>query len=456
MSQTPFTISYQSLPAITFPNSTAMRKYLENELSAWDAFSQYLESSSPIDFATFNGAADIRTFKQGLNHLIQNLSNVATFNQKIQSHNRICIPPPSSSSLEGQLILGLVANDRKNDARAAYVWFMSQEKNIQDFSRETTDLIARGRSIFLGALATQALPFREISAQNMAARTKAAQAQVAALGVEVTNAQATNNDHRASLEAFRGELKETAEGWWSRFKRVEGLLFRRERNRRKKSIEFQSTILKEANRSLRLVGHRLKNLDEETARIQAARQAEHDALIKLLKDQFRFDAPVELWDARAKDHAKASEEGLTRFIGLGTLTIFVAALVPFVFGNYIAGSFHACGLVAKEGCVDGFSAKGPLTVGGLLLIMSVLMWAVRLQYRIFLSERHLSLDASEKKAFAQTYLAIKSESKVDAASEAIVLAALFRPTQDGIIKDDEGGLDFSAASILARQFSKPN
>lgn len=455
MTQTPFTISYQSVPAITFPNSTAMRKYLESELSAWSAFSQYLENSSRIEFSTYNTTVDVRTFNHGLNSLVKNLSNATNFNQTFQPHNSICIPPPSSS-LEGKLILGLVATDRKNDAMAVYVWFISQEKHTQNQSRDAVYLIAHGKAIFLGALATQALPFREISAQNMASVTKAAQAQVAALGAEVTNAQNTNDDHRASLESFRSELKETAESWWGRFKRVEGMIFRRERKRIKKTNELQTNVLKGANRSIRLVDLKLKNLDTQTAQFQAARQAEHDALMKLMKDQFRFSAPVELWDGRAADHSIASEKALKRFLGLGALTILVAALVPFFFGNYIAGSFHVCGLIAQEYCADGFSAKGPLTVGGLLLIMSVLMWAVRLQYRIFLSERHLSLDASEKKAFAQTYLAIKSESKVDAASEAIVLAALFRPTQDGIIKDDEGGLDFSAASILAKQFSKPN
>lgn len=39
-------------------------------------------------------------------------------------------------------------------------------------------------------------------------------------------------------------------------------------------------------------------------------------------------------------------------------------------------------------------------------------------------------------------------------NEAIVLAALFRPTQDGIIKDDEGTLDLSAAALLAKQLSR--
>lgn len=94
-------------------------------------------------------------------------------------------------------------------------------------------------------------------------------------------------------------------------------------------------------------------------------------------------------------------------------------------------------------------------MAGLLVVMSLIMWAIRLQYRVFLSERHLALDASEKQAFAETYLAIQEGAKVSEGSEAIVLASLFRPTQDGIIRDDESAIDLSVASILAKHLGRP-
>ena len=88
------------------------------------------------------------------------------------------------------------------------------------------------------------------------------------------------------------------------------------------------------------------------------------------------------------------------------------------------------------------------------MVLSLTLWATRLQYRVFLSERHLALDASEKKAFAETFLAMKEGEDVGTDNEAIVFAALFRPTQDGIIKDDESGVDISAAAMLAKQLGK--
>jgi RNA-splicing ligase RtcB len=87
--------------------------------------------------------------------------------------------------------------------------------------------------------------------------------------------------------------------------------------------------------------------------------------------------------------------------------------------------------------------------------MSLILWIIRLQYRIYLSERHLALDASEKTAFAETFMAMKEGANVHSDNEAIVLSALFRPTQDGIIKDDDGTLDLWAASLLAKQLGRP-
>jgi len=73
--------------------------------------------------------------------------------------------------------------------------------------------------------------------------------------------------------------------------------------------------------------------------------------------------------------------------------------------------------------------------------------------KIHLSERHLLLDARERKAFAETYLSLVKGGEVTTDHEAVVLQSLFRPTQDGIIKDD-GGIDVGIAGLLSRALSK--
>ena len=165
---------------------------------------------------------------------------------------------------------------------------------------------------------------------------------------------------------------------------------------------------------------------------------------------------MELWERRAKGHSRKSANALVGFFSFTLVAIVAGAAIPYFSGDYIAESFFTQNCTAEDPsvCERDFSAKGPLTVAGILIIMSLVMWAIRLQYRVFLSERHLALDASEKQAFAETYLAMKEGEDVTSDNEAIVLASLFRPTQDGIIKDDENALDLSATAIIAKQMSR--
>ena len=76
--------------------------------------------------------------------------------------------------------------------------------------------------------------------------------------------------------------------------------------------------------------------------------------------------------------------------------------------------------------------------------------------KLFLSERHLALNARESKAFAQIYigfLAEKDSSDEAAGQRAAVYATLFRPSTDGIVKD-AGGLDPSIAAALSKFLTK--
>ncbi|WP_316247455.1 DUF6161 domain-containing protein [Roseobacter fucihabitans] len=89
----------------------------------------------------------------------------------------------------------------------------------------------------------------------------------------------------------------------------------------------------------------------------------------------------------------------------------------------------------------------------MLAVSTVWLWFLRLQMKVHLSERHLFLDARERKAFAETYLALLKGGDVTKDHEAVILQSLFRPTQDGIIKDD-GGIDVGIAGLLSRALNK--
>lgn len=81
--------------------------------------------------------------------------------------------------------------------------------------------------------------------------------------------------------------------------------------------------------------------------------------------------------------------------------------------------------------------------------VSVLFWINRLIIRLFLSELHLAMDAEERVTMIESYLALNTEIDFPAEQRELVLRTIFRPTQDGIVKDDAAA-DPNLAALLGR------
>jgi hypothetical protein len=76
-------------------------------------------------------------------------------------------------------------------------------------------------------------------------------------------------------------------------------------------------------------------------------------------------------------------------------------------------------------------------IGSFILLATLCFWFIRLLVRIFLSNLHLENDAAERVTMAKTYLAlIRNDDLPKGDNINTVLAALFRPTGDGIVRDD--------------------
>ncbi len=77
------------------------------------------------------------------------------------------------------------------------------------------------------------------------------------------------------------------------------------------------------------------------------------------------------------------------------------------------------------------------------------MWGIRLIVRMFLSHLHLATDAAERVVMTQTYLSLLDGKHLpNDEDRKLILQALFRPTSDGIVKDE--GVPFSLAEALTR------
>lgn len=145
-----------------------------------------------------------------------------------------------------------------------------------------------------------------------------------------------------------------------------------------------------------------------------------DELAKVAKtyDQFMaLKAPVKYWESRR-----------TR-----SFAVAGASMVLFLVSAAIALAFAK---VLLSGLSNG-TAIDWSHLGYVLFSFTLIFWWTRILIRIFLSNFHLATDAAERAVLIQTYLAmIREEKAVGEGSRDSMLAAVFRPSASGLVKDD--------------------
>lgn|GEM_PF-4252453 len=198
-----------------------------------------------------------------------------------------------------------------------------------------------------------------------------------------------------------------------------------------------------------------KSLCGELEAAEESRKTTFDELLQAFNAHLRLKRPVKLWEERQAEHEASSEAAWKQFV-VGAVLLTLSAMLSALFlGETIASSFVKAGcIVGTEPQCSGISPKGPFYVSMVFLVSSVSIWYLRLQMKLYLSERHLALDARERRAFAETYLSLLKGAHVSSDHEAVILGSLFRPTQDGIISDDVGpeiGLSALFAKALDRR-----
>ena len=159
---------------------------------------------------------------------------------------------------------------------------------------------------------------------------------------------------------------------------------------------------------------------------------------KLYKEQMKLKGPVEYWSNKASSHNIKSlkyRSWLTWFGAIAGLTLVIALIVIAVIS------------------VKSVPAEKPhtyLMLAGIGVVVStIVFWVARILTRLFLSEHHLAIDAEERAVMTETYLALTAEGQATEQERALVLASLFRPTADGIVRDDAAP-DFSPSTILSK------
>ena len=171
----------------------------------------------------------------------------------------------------------------------------------------------------------------------------------------------------------------------------------------------------------------------------------NDSIEKLTNTQKTFEefmklkAPVDYWREKAKQHRQASHNYRKNLISYGR---WLAPVVLLILAGIAALSYVTADPSKPIAIQLVFAAIG-------VLITTVAFWAARIVVRLYMSEHHLAIDAEERATMVMTYLALMERGAAEDKDRALVLAPLFRPTSDGIVKDDAAP-EFSPAAIASR------
>jgi hypothetical protein len=165
-----------------------------------------------------------------------------------------------------------------------------------------------------------------------------------------------------------------------------------------------------------------------------------DATNALYTKALQIKAPVEYWTDKATEHRRLARVYRWWLIGSG-VAVLLAFFATYRFGWDMIGASvnkNPTSAVAIALYIAGFVAA----------VTAILLWAMRLVVRLYMSQHHLTIDADERAAMLKTFLALSEQEKVTEADLALVLAAVFRPTPDGIIRDD-GAPTLSAGGLMS-------
>jgi hypothetical protein len=160
---------------------------------------------------------------------------------------------------------------------------------------------------------------------------------------------------------------------------------------------------------------------------------EMESLRRTYEEAISLRAPVLYWEGKRDSHAtQAKWTGGLSFAGIAGVAAGLSWMVHDLLQPAGSGTAPETWRLALLAMVGVFA-----------------VWGLRLIVRMFLSHLHLATDAAERVVMTQTYLSLLDGKHLpDNEDRKLILQALFRPTSDGIVKDE--GVPFSLAEALTR------
>jgi uncharacterized coiled-coil DUF342 family protein len=155
-----------------------------------------------------------------------------------------------------------------------------------------------------------------------------------------------------------------------------------------------------------------------------ATEQDFENLKKQYEEYMRLEGPAKYWDQLHKDYEKKG--GLWRNWAIGASVVATGILMCILY------NFPEC-LYMQGQSFSFTSLKGTIV---LALIVSILVYLIRLFVKLSISSYHLSRDAKERYQLTHVYLSMIKDAAVDEKDRAIVLQSLFSRADTGLLKGD--------------------
>ena len=191
--------------------------------------------------------------------------------------------------------------------------------------------------------------------------------------------------------------------------------------------EGSTEIVKEAKKTFTTEKGRLTDLHKDA-------DEKFKALEETYNEQLTLEAPVGYWKGRKEECEKR----------IKYLRNWVLSLAPvFLGGLWILFSYL---MTDAEGAI--LQTPDLWRYGVLIGTLSLMIWPIRYLLKLLSSNYHLRTDAEYRATMVNTFLALLKDSHIEPEHRQYVLEALFRPTDMGIIKEDQ--MQLSLPQLLSR------
>ncbi|MEM7560088.1 MAG: DUF6161 domain-containing protein, partial [Planctomycetota bacterium] len=165
-------------------------------------------------------------------------------------------------------------------------------------------------------------------------------------------------------------------------------------------------------------------LDSSMTNLREEMREEYERTRAFYREGLQSKAPLEYWQDRASKHGDAARKfgiafGVSLFLVLGVICIAFAQVVLPIAGTSMGGESKLW------------------LLGSIAAMLGLVVWPVRIIAKMLVSNLHMETSCTERATIVETYLSLlEQDGNIDAEERKLMLAAVFSPSSDGIVKDD--------------------